>query len=78
MLMSAADPVVLAFALGDTAWRGRALSSTFSWPLGIRSKVDWPELGAGSAPEVTLEGSARRASRTMYWCGGHAFGASLG
>jgi hypothetical protein len=76
-LTSAFGPVVVAFPLPITSCRGKLDSGTSSWPDGMRSNVLWFEAGVGSGPLVTFDGSALRASRTMCWCGGQAFGASL-
>lgn len=77
LFRSASGPVFVAFVLPKSCCPGIAPSETPSWPAGTRSNVDWFDARVGNEPEVTLAGSARSASSTMYWCGGHAFGASL-
>ena len=56
---------------------GSWFSAIPSWPDGIRSNVDFPSLGVGRVPWLTLDGKARRAWRIMYWWGAQALGASL-
>jgi hypothetical protein len=77
VLISASEPVWVAFWLPRKIWAGSWDSDIPSWPEGMKAYVLWPEGGEGMVLVLMFLGRARRAWRIMYWCGGHAFGASL-
>lgn len=74
--MSAPAPVFVAFFPAASVWPGKSPSASPSCPLGTSANALCPPGGAGTGSEVRLRGSAASACSAMYWCGGHAFGAS--